>query len=535
MARTPIMKALKDAASLAAEASRRNLPVEEMLAERAERTLTRRDFLKSAAFYSAVVAVPSMVWNMGNSLAHAETNEKIVIVGAGLAGLTCAYRLKQSGIHADVYEASTRVGGRCWTRRKDFDDNQIGEHGGELIDQSHTSFRQLAKEFNLDLDNLLRAEVNGTEALYYFNGSPYSYTEATNDIKEIWQKIHSDVSNASYPTLYNQYTDRGYELDHMSITDWINETVPDGMNSKLGKLLDVAYNIEYGGESIDQSSLNLLYLLGYHGQGNLTIFGPSNEKFHIRGGNDLLTDKLAEAIDGQIQTSKELIAIRRNSDGRYTLTFQSHYSTTDVTADRVVLTLPFSILRSSVEYSQAGFQSLKKTAIQEYGMGTNSKLFVQFRDRHWESLGSNGETYSETGYQNSWDVSRAQSGKSGLLVNYTGGTIGNSFGRGTPSSRAETFLQQIEPVLPGLTDKWNGKAEIDYWPDYEWTKGSYSYYKVGQFTKFAGVERETEGNCYFAGEHTSIDFQGYLNGAVESGERAATDIVSALSKLAKRN
>jgi monoamine oxidase len=163
-------------------------------------------------------------------------------------------------------------------------------------------------------------------------------------------------------------------------------------------------------------------------------------------------------------------------------------------------------------------------------MGTNSKLHVQFADRIWNARGSNGETFSDRGYQNTWEVSRAQPGESGILVNYTGGKVGASFGTGTPQERAKTFLGQVEPVLPGLTKQWNGRATVDFWPGDPYTKGSYSYWKVGQYTAFAGVEREREGNCHFAGEHTSIDFQGYLNGAVETGQRAANEILADLKK-----
>jgi monoamine oxidase len=162
-------------------------------------------------------------------------------------------------------------------------------------------------------------------------------------------------------------------------------------------------------------------------------------------------------------------------------------------------------------------------------MGTNSKLQLQFTSRHWNSLGCNGDTYADTGYQNTWDVTRAQPGRSGILVDYTGGTIGASFGSGTPTTRAQQFLTQLEPVLPGITSRWNGRATVDCWAGYPWTKGSYSYWKVGQYQKFVGVEREIEGgSCHFCGEHTSIDFQGYLNGAVETGERAAGEITAAL-------
>ncbi len=227
-------------------------------------------------------------------------------------------------------------------------------------------------------------------------------------------------------------------------------------------------------------------------------------------------------------TGSELVAIRRKADGSYKLSFAQGLTTTDVAADQVVLALPFSILRSSVDFSQAGFNEVKTRAINELGMGTNSKLHLQFSDRHWSGLGCNGATYADTGYQSTWDVTRAQAGQNGILVDYTGGTIGDSFGSGTPTSRAKKFLAQIEPVLPGITAKWNGRATVDYWPGNEWTKGSYSYWKVGQHTSIAGAERERSGNCHFAGEHTSVDFQGYLNGGVESGERAASEILADL-------
>ena len=151
----------------------------------------------------------------------------------------------------------------------------------------------------------------------------------------------------------------------------------------------------------------------------------------MRGGNDQIPARLADALQGQITTGSELVAIRRNSDGSYRLSFRSGSGTSTVTADRVVLALPFSILRD-VDYAKAGFSQVKKTAIEELGMGTNSKLHVQFDRRHWNSLGSNGETYADTGYQNTWEVTRAQAGKAGILVDYTGGNIGASFGSGTP-------------------------------------------------------------------------------------------------------
>ncbi|MFL5842387.1 MAG: flavin monoamine oxidase family protein, partial [Thermoleophilaceae bacterium] len=188
---------------------------------------------------------------------------------------------------------------------------------------------------------------------------------------------------------------------------------------------------------------------------------------------------------------------------------------------------PFTILRS-IDLSKAGFEPRKMRAIRELGMGTNSKLHVGFKTRFWRGLGCNGETYADTGYQNTWEVSRGQAGASGILVDYTGGDIGNSFGSGTPDSRARQFLAQIEPLLPGATANYNGRAYIDYWAANKWTKGSYSYWKVGQYTAFSGIEGTEQAGCHFAGEHTSVDNQGYLEGGAETGTRAANEIIAAL-------
>lgn len=519
MARTPIAAALSRIVSSVAGSMQEQ--------DTARTGPDRRTVLKGAGALAAglaapvVTALPARAAPPGGGAAP-----RIVVVGAGLAGLSAAYQLRNAGYRCSVVEASNRVGGRCWTVDGYFEDGQVAEHGGELIDQGHTSIRQLAQSLGLQLDNLLSAEQNGTEPIYFFDGAPYTYAEATEDIKAIWQQLHSDVSAASYPTTYLISTPRGRELDAMSITTWIKNYVPGGLSSRLGQLLDVAYNIEYGGESSVQSSLNMLYLLAYSGQGQLRIFGPSNEKYHVRGGNEQITDRMADVLGGDIELGTRLVALAQRPDGTWTVTTRTGSVTSSRVADHVVLALPFSLLRS-VDLSKAAFPALKTTAIKQLPMGTNSKLQLQFTDRHWRSLGGNGDTFSDRGYQSSWEVTRAQPGAKGILVDYTGGTIGASF-TGSPEAHALRFLGQIEPVFPGISRKWNGKVVLDFWKAHPWTLGSYSYWKVGQYTAFSGVEGEPVGTCHFAGEHTSQDFQGYLNGAVETGYRAAGEILAAL-------
>jgi monoamine oxidase len=498
--------------------------IEDAVAEVGESRTTRRQLVKRTAAAGAALAGASTMGRFAQA-AYGATQPTIAVVGAGLAGLTAAYRLKQAGLNAQVYEASGRVGGRCWTIR-DFDP-LVAEHGGELIDQGHTQIRHLAQELGLDLENLLRAQPSGTEDFFYVNDAKYPYSQLVDDLNGMYQKLHKDVVAASYPTLWNLFTQRGSELDHMSIIQWLDESIPNGgSKSNLGRVLDIAYNIEYGAECSIQSSLNLLYLLGYRGQGQFRVFGASNEKYHVRGGNDQIAKRLGDALGSQISLGTALTAIKQNATGTFTLTFSKDTGSLTVTVDRVVLALPFSLLRA-VSYSKAGFEPLKVTAIKELAMGTNSKLHVEFKDRFWYGAGNNGNTYADTGYQNTWEVSRAQPGAKGLLVDYTGGNVGSSFGTGTPSSRAQLFMSQLQPQFPGtkVSKHWTGRATVDFWASQPWAKGSYSYWKVGQYTKFSGMEGVRQGNCHFAGEHTSQDNQGYLEGAVETGQRVADEIL----------
>ena len=187
-------------------------------------------------------------------------------------------------------------------------------------------------------------------------------------------------------------------------------------------------SIEYGADTRDQSALNLIYLLSGSDQA-FEIFGTSDEHYHIRGGNQQLPLAIASHLVGlgiPVQTTRSLAAIRQRADGAYRLCFESESSSKEVVADLVVLTLPFAVLRT-LDYHGTGFDALKQTAIRELGRGHNGKLQLQFTRRLWEQQGpwglGNGSSYADTGYQNSWEVTRAQNGQSGILNDYTGGSV----------------------------------------------------------------------------------------------------------------
>jgi monoamine oxidase len=534
MARTPLLTKFQQLFQDFADAEASGRPVGEIQQEHLRRGPTRRQLIKTggAALAAATVFGPARLF--GSSA------PRIAIVGGGIAGLNAALTLQDAGYGSTIYEASSRVGGRMHSDTTSWAEGQVSEHCGELVDSRHKAILGLAKRFGIPVDDLLAAQPPQSTETYFFFGNYYTRDQANIDFNAVYNAVKKDLTAASFPTLYNSYNQAGYDLDHISLYQWIETRVPGGHRSSMGQLLDVAYNIEYGGESTIQSSLNLIYLLAYQPDpGNFRIFGRSDEHYHLRGGNEGLPKAIAAALPSgnpavSIQLNTSLTSIAKNNDGSYALSFASGRTKFSVTADRVIMAIPFSILRN-LNYSEANFNQVKTTGIQQLGYGTNSKLHLQFNTRLWNQPGpwgiSTGTTYADTGYQNTWDVSRAQTGGAGILVDYTGGNIGASFSENpndpaVVSAYAQSFLSQLEPMFPGITQEWNGRATLDFPAGNPYLLGSYSYWKVGQYTLFSGSERERSGNCHFAGEHCSINYQGYMEGGAEEGARAANEILS---------
>lgn len=521
MPRTVLLSRLRSiAARLQAVQTRALLPT-----AAGEAPLSRRRLVQAAAIGAAAAALGERA--LAGSKKKAQ--QEIAIVGAGLAGLVAARELKQAGLAPPIFEASSWTGGRVITDHATFAaSGQRVERGGELIDSGHKRLRKLVKQLGLKLDDLLASEPAGTEMLALFGGQVYTFAEAEHDFAALYPALHQDVVKAKFPTTYDGYTQHGFELDQLSIVDWIESRVPGGMASQLGQLLATAYDIEYGALPTEQSSLNLVYLLGFGATpNNFALFGESDERFRVQGGNDQVAALLAQDVAPQLRLGHRLEAAATLPDGRTRLTFATDAGVIEQAFDRVILTVPFAVLRASVDIAGLALQPLKRTSIEQQGMGTNVKLHVQFADRHWYGLGCNGETFGDTGFQNTWEETRAQPGVQGILNDYLG-SKGPGLAGLAPAAAAAQFLLQIEPLLAGLSAKWKGLASVDYWPGSPFQKGSYSYWKVGQYTGFAGVEREPEGGVFFAGEHTSVEFQGYMEGAVESGERAAGELLASI-------
>jgi monoamine oxidase len=237
---------------------------------------------------------------------------------------------------------------------------------------------------------------------------------------------------------------------------------------------------------------------------------------------------VGELPDDAIETGTHLVAARDGSAGATVLTFQRGHHTFDVVADMVVFALPFKVLRS-LDLSRLTLSARKRRAIARQGLGTNSKLHVQVRGSPWLDAGRSGGAYSDPdGFQVAWDETVGQPGDHSVLLGYLGGSagvprIGGAHGL-APPPEVSRFLSRVESLFPGVSDAFTGAAWRDAWALDPWHRGAYSYYRPGQYTDFGGYEKQREGNRYFCGEHTSVQFQGYMEGAIRSGELAAEQI-----------
>ncbi len=540
MARTPLLRALRTLADEHRTAEHLGLAPAELRGQRVEAAYSRREILKRAGIVGAGAAVAGPL--AFASRAGAATAPRIAIVGAGIAGLSAAMTLADKGVASTVYEASPdRIGGRMHSDRTGYwADGQVSEFCGELIDTGHKTILHLAQRFNLATTDLFGTEPNGSTDTLWFLGGYYSTSQADKDFQPIHNTLQGQVQATSYPTTYAIHTDAGVFFDNMSVYDWIERYVPGGHGSAMGRLLDVAYNEEYGAETTDQAALNLMYLLGYKAvPGNFSIFGASDERYHINGGNERLPEAIANYIGRQnIKQGWAMQSIKTNADGTVTMSFTTPGKNQTVTADHVILCMSFSVLRT-LDYRGANFDSRKQTAITQIGSGRNSKLQLQFTSRYWNTQGpwgkSNGNVYTDIGIQNIWDVSRGQAGSSGLLNDYAGGNVAAGYKPSTPYSNAATnpqvttyakaFLAKLENVFPGITKQWTGKATLSTPFLDPLLNCSYSYWRVGQYTSFSGYEGAAQGTIHFAGEHCSQDFQGYMEGGAAEGIRAANEIL----------
>lgn len=448
---------------------------------------------------------------------------RIVIVGAGLAGLTAAYRLHQSGYESRVFDANVRVGGRTFTLRDPAFGGKV-ELGGELIDSGHAALLSLARELELSVVDLASDSAGLEQETYFVGEERYRLHEMVELFRPLAPPLLRDRS-ALGDTLSVTCWDaspRARELDRMSLSEWLEAHALDG---PVRRLLEVAYTGEYGLEPDQQSCLNLLGLIGTDA-GTFEIFGGSDERYTLREGNAALAERMAGALPSPVALGHVLLGVRERPDRSLRLTFARDRTLLEVDADQLVLALPFNQLRK-VELGLA-LSPTKRQAIARLRYGTNAKLMLATASRPWREAGSSGTSFNDAVYHQTWDSARGQPGERAVLTSFSGGRLGLELGRGSAEEQALRLLERLERIYPGVQRAFTGAVARFHWPSAPYFEGSYACYGPGDCTSFGGSEALAEGNVYFCGEHTSRQAQGYMEGAVESGERVAAEIVRAL-------
>jgi monoamine oxidase len=498
---------------------------------RTDSSLSRRSFLEQMLLgLSAGLGTTSA---LGGCRLRGETGRRhsfraprIAVVGAGLAGLSCAHRLKQAGIEATVYEASSRVGGRVFsTRPGRFPDAQIGELGGEFIDTGHLTLHALARELDIQLDDRnLEFTASGATDVWWLSGRAVPEALIAQQFVEVAPLLGRLAASARDDEVAFA------RLDATSLAGWLRDNL--AAQPELSAAIAAAYRGEFGLDAAQQSSLNLLFSIGSDTPDVFRLFGDSDERYHTHSGNQTFATRLAEQLSGQIELDRKLLAAEGDAGTGYRLCFErSDRSRVEVSAELLVFALPFSILRE-LDCNRLPIGAHKRAVIRQLGYGSNAKLLGGFARRVWsEDHHATGAVVSDAAFQQLWDSSPGQAGRAGILTNFLGGEQGvNSGVLDAEAWYRDVTLSGGEEVFPRLREAYvAGSALRMHWPSYPFSRGSYSCYRPGQWA-FWGTEGlpEAAGTLHFCGEHTSVDHQGFMEGAAESGTLVAGAILERL-------
>jgi len=467
-------------------------------------------------------------------------DDPVVILGGGAAGLVAAYTLRKAGVPFVIYEAAARVGGRIFTERGINNDGQFFERGAELVDTNHHTLIALAAELGLEIEDF-SSEPGAKDyvaELHHIDGHTYTEAEFVRAAEPLLAQI-AEANRAMFGghkpdlTYRASHNDVFRRYDEMNMREFLDAQSADAW---VKKALEIAYLCEYGRELHEQSALNLIAVIGTD-PNHFSMFGESDESKRVVGGNDGIILKLRDAIAGDgsrnIRYRHQLIALRERTGG-FQCTFATPGGLVETNAQQVICALPIPLLREVDGVGKLALSPAKQRAIAEFQIGTNSKVVNSFSRRVWREAAPgrpsfSGAIYANTEIQNFWESSRLQRGERGLITALLGGRIGLN----TSGASIGRHVALIDQALSGAAAAYEDVGVVMNWSKMPFNRGSYTCMAPGQYGRWFGAAGEPEynGRLQFAGEHASVEFTGFMNGAYETGI-AAAEAALASSRLA---
>src|SRR5262245_52223194 len=470
----------------------------------------RRRFLKAALSTAAVLSTGRGLTQTRPS--PAQNGETILVVGAGLSGLVAAHRLREAGKRVIVIEARAVPGGRVRTVR-DFSGGVYGDLGPARIADTHSYAIHWVNELGLSLTPFQPA---GEATIFSLNGMrARSDDEAAR--ARLTDKLNADERGLTPPQLlvkyisglpeelaqpdFDPHAPRWAEYDRMNWASWLRS---------LGASEGAISLMTLGGHS---SPLSALYLLR-----QIMLHRSSGGYLKIEGGFDQLSRRLASRVPN-IRYNCELTRLDRSGPIRATV--RSDGRDEIVTADRVVLTLPYSVLRHI--RVDPPFSPEKTQIVGSLGYYQASRFLIETRTRFWEPEKLSGGARTD-GPADIWDMGYGLPGPAGLLSVTTGGPeVEAKLAAMNPQDRSSYGLGLARAAYPEIESQVQ-KVLVHRWVDDRHARGAFSIFHPGQMTRWTNTILKPEGRVHFAGEHTAA-FSGWIEGALWSGDHVSQEIL----------